>query len=321
MPCYNSQDYCEQAIKSVVNQTYSKWEFIIVNDGSTDKTLDILNRYHNDHRIKIFNKSNGGYCSALNFGLDKIDGDYFLFLGSDDYLCLDLFEKSCKLMKDKLPDIAIFKSVFHNINGKFFSDTHSDFKKIIYENKSSFNNFVNLHPNDSTLLYFRDTSKFFKKSLLKDLRYFGRTGYFSDSIFSLLFSYKCCSFMILPIEGYHIIQRKTAISYGSPSVSICSDILTVSHLFLFNILNNINLVTPLLFCEIKYICYFLNSIGTIRNNDFRLFVKKFKLIKSLSKMCIQAIKKYKIQDYITKKRLCILRFPILWFFVRTTKKN
>lgn len=92
MPCYNSADYVERAIQSCIEQTYDNWELVIINDGSTDSTVDIVNSYmQNDNRISLFSKENGGYVSAVNMGLECVNGDYFMLLGSDDELKPELF--------------------------------------------------------------------------------------------------------------------------------------------------------------------------------------------------------------------------------------
>lgn len=87
LPVYNVQDYLETSIQSVLSQTHTSFELIIVNDGSTDSSLEICRHYANtDNRIKLIDKSNGGLSSARNAGLDVADGDYVYFLDSDDYI-------------------------------------------------------------------------------------------------------------------------------------------------------------------------------------------------------------------------------------------
>lgn len=85
MPAYNSEKFVSQAIESVINQTYSEWELIIVDDGSTDQTGKIVDEFSkNDSRIKVFHQSNKGVSSARNYALERVTGDYVTFLDSDD---------------------------------------------------------------------------------------------------------------------------------------------------------------------------------------------------------------------------------------------
>ena len=85
MPAYNSEKYVSQAIESVINQTFSEWELIIVDDGSTDQTGKIIDEFSKkDSRIKVFHQSNKGVSSARNYALERVTGDYVTFLDSDD---------------------------------------------------------------------------------------------------------------------------------------------------------------------------------------------------------------------------------------------
>lgn len=83
MPAYNAETYIGRAIESALAQTYSHWELIVVNDGSTDRTLEIVSRY-NDVRIRVFNQLNGGEAQARNKALAHSQGKYIAFLDSDD---------------------------------------------------------------------------------------------------------------------------------------------------------------------------------------------------------------------------------------------
>lgn len=87
IPCYNQGIYLSEALQSIVNQTYTNWECIIVNDGSTDETEKIAGEWTNkDSRIKHYSKKNGGLSSARNFGLNYAGGEYIQFLDADDTL-------------------------------------------------------------------------------------------------------------------------------------------------------------------------------------------------------------------------------------------
>lgn len=85
LPAYNASRFLQEAISSVINQSYQNWQLIIINDGSTDQTEEIvlLNR---DSRIQYFKQQNKGVSSARNTGLQKMSGDYFCFLDADDVL-------------------------------------------------------------------------------------------------------------------------------------------------------------------------------------------------------------------------------------------
>lgn len=93
IPVYNVEPYLCECLESVRNQTYSDWEGICVNDGSTDRSAAILGEYaEKDCRFKVITQPNGGLSAARNTGLDAAMGDYVLFLDSDDWLELNALE-------------------------------------------------------------------------------------------------------------------------------------------------------------------------------------------------------------------------------------
>ncbi len=109
IPVYNVEKYLAQCLDSVVNQTFKDIEIICVNDGSTDGSLNILQKYaSNDDRIIIINKENRGVSAARNDGLERVAGDYIMFLDADDYYFPETCEKAYKFMATSNVDIGIF---------------------------------------------------------------------------------------------------------------------------------------------------------------------------------------------------------------------
>jgi len=82
IPVFNGENYLKEAIDSALGQTYKNLEIIVINDGSTDKTEEIALSYHD--KIRYFKKENGGVATALNFGIEKMNGEYFSWLSHDD---------------------------------------------------------------------------------------------------------------------------------------------------------------------------------------------------------------------------------------------
>ena len=85
LPCFNSEQYVGSAIKSVLMQTYSLWELLVINDGSTDASLEVIMSF-SDPRIKIFSQHNQGVSAARNVGLSSVNGEFITFLDADDTL-------------------------------------------------------------------------------------------------------------------------------------------------------------------------------------------------------------------------------------------
>ena len=85
VPIYNVEKYLVACLDSILRQTFKDYELILINDGSTDESLKICRTYLNkDKRIKLIDKSNGGLSSARNAGISKAEGDFILFIDSDD---------------------------------------------------------------------------------------------------------------------------------------------------------------------------------------------------------------------------------------------
>ena len=87
VPIYNVEEYLDKCIESIIAQSYSKLEIILIDDGSTDKSKDICDQYlKEDNRVKVFDILNSGQSVARNIGLKEAKGDYILFIDSDDYI-------------------------------------------------------------------------------------------------------------------------------------------------------------------------------------------------------------------------------------------
>lgn len=93
IPVYNNEKYVEKCVRSVMNQTYSDLEILVINDGSTDGSGEILERLAmEDRRIRLFSQKNGGVASARNCGLDHAEGKYLTFVDGDDYISATYIE-------------------------------------------------------------------------------------------------------------------------------------------------------------------------------------------------------------------------------------
>lgn len=108
VPCYNNEKYIKKAIDSLVNQTLKDIQIIIVDDGSTDNSWQIIKEESVKYPDKIFayHLNHGNVSTSRNFGLSKIEGEYFGFLDSDDYCELDMFETLYNKAKENDSDIC-----------------------------------------------------------------------------------------------------------------------------------------------------------------------------------------------------------------------
>lgn len=105
MPVYNGEEYLQETVNSILNQTYTDFDFLIINDGSTDRTLELLKRME-DTRLKVVeNTENMGIVKTLNRGLEMISGEYIIRMDADDIARPRRIEKQVKFM-DQHPNIA-----------------------------------------------------------------------------------------------------------------------------------------------------------------------------------------------------------------------
>lgn len=129
VPVYNTEKYLEQSINSILNQTYENLEIIIVDDGSTDSSGLICEKYFKiDSRVKVIHKKNGGQSSARNLGLDLASGDYIGFVDSDDWISANMYEKLIIKAIQNNSDIVASNIWYMKKNKKIkkYSKTNSD---------------------------------------------------------------------------------------------------------------------------------------------------------------------------------------------------
>ncbi len=121
IPVYNVEQYLNECVDSVLNQTYSDYEIILVDDGSTDNSGKLCDDYLSvDNRIKVIHRENGGLSAARNTGMDAATGDYIYFLDSDDYIESVTLERLVHTAKTDDADIVFFDGYV------FYTDCEDD---------------------------------------------------------------------------------------------------------------------------------------------------------------------------------------------------
>lgn len=144
VPVYNVQDFLEEAIESLLVQTYKNFEIILVNDGSTDSSGEICRKYKEENnQIILIEQENKGLSEARNVGMKKASGKYIYFFDSDDILSKNSLYDWYNIFKDKSVDIIVFEGQpfgLKNANFKYKrSSIHYDkvlsSKKVIYDSK------------------------------------------------------------------------------------------------------------------------------------------------------------------------------------------
>lgn len=120
VPIYNVEKWLDRCLKSIINQQFKDFELILVNDGSTDNSLNICKKYLiKDSRIKLFSKKNGGLSDARNYGLRYASGKYVVFVDSDDYVLPNYLEMLIESIKYNHSEVAICEYNLVSESGNF----------------------------------------------------------------------------------------------------------------------------------------------------------------------------------------------------------
>ncbi len=188
IPVYNTALYLEQCLDSLINQTLQDIEIICINDGSTDESLSILDRYKNqDKRIRVFNQENKGQSAARNLGINRAQGEYIGFLDSDDFAKPEMFEKLYGNAKSNDSDITMCSIEVFNEKTQQTTE-HDPYLSLDIFNKS-FENRVFSHYDCSDFLFricVTPWNKIFKRELIdKNKISFIEGVNFEDNVFCL----------------------------------------------------------------------------------------------------------------------------------------
>ncbi len=202
MSVYNGERCLEKAIKSVLNQTSQNFEFILIDDGSTDSSGKIGDDYAcKDSRIKVIHQSNGGVSSARNAGIRNATGQYIQFIDSDDYMDADMCSILVEAMKTNDADLVICG--YQNVSESTVDANRYPPKK--------FNTILDME-NDFSDLYRRaflnpPWNKLYKKE--KIITYFDENlSMGEDLLFNLSYLKQCACVAVIEETPYHYVRAQ-----------------------------------------------------------------------------------------------------------------
>jgi len=117
VPVYNVENYLARCLDSLINQSFNDIEIICINDGSTDRSLDILKEYEiKDSRVKIIDKENSGVSNCRNKGINLVNGEYIVFVDSDDWINIDMLKTMYNKATENNSDIVMCSYMREFIN-------------------------------------------------------------------------------------------------------------------------------------------------------------------------------------------------------------
>ena len=191
VPIYNAEKYLGKCIDSLVNQTYKNIEIILINDGSTDNSKPIVNKYSYDSRVKIIHQKNSGVSISRNNGIQVAKGKYIQFTDADDWLDNTMIEKMVYSAEKNNSDIVIcgyYNIKNDNVKGVYLSNYDLTFKNLISDDSTKYGGFpwnklikkdviTNLYDDNihfyENLLFFLENSKNIKiYSFIKEPLYY-----------------------------------------------------------------------------------------------------------------------------------------------------
>lgn len=176
LPIYNVEEYLRACLESILNQSYKDYELLIVDDGSKDKSLDIVNEYKDKFKeLKLLKQENKGVSEARNLALKHASGEYILFVDSDDFLREDMLEKLINIALETNSDVVI--------SNYYLYYDKKDFIKFI-KDIPSFNIYTNNDVIDMILKFKIQGqlwNKMFRHSLLENINFnFEKDRYIQD---------------------------------------------------------------------------------------------------------------------------------------------
>ncbi len=136
IPAFNHERFVKEAVESVLNQDFSDWELLIIDDGSTDSTSQIVDLYKDHPKVKVIHQQNMGLSATLNKGLGMARGEYFNFLPSDDFFHTEKLSKQVQKLKEEKDIVCLFcDQIAVDENGKNVNDPIKKWHSVPYKTK------------------------------------------------------------------------------------------------------------------------------------------------------------------------------------------
>lgn len=253
VPSFNHAQYITKCILSIMNQTYTNFELVVIDDGSTDNSLAILKKLQKEHRFKLIYQHNSGLANTLNRGIQEFSkGKYITFCASDDYWTYDKLEKQVKFMEEN-PNIPMCygKAYIVNYKNEIISKlTISSNKHLKGGNIFKDLLFINFHPPVNYL---------FKKNIFNEVGYYANT-WAEDFYMNLRIA-----------EKYEIGYINSFISYYRifpyQELKLTNQKTINSHYYSIN--------------QYKHSCFYKNAIKMWHYRNF-LWLSKFKATKKIA---------------------------------------
>ena len=216
VPVYNAQQFLDKCIRSVLNQMYTNWELILVDDGSTDESGKLCDTYaETDIRISCVHKNNGGLSSAREAGIQAMHGEFAMFIDSDDWVDVDALEQCVKIVRKYEVECVCFSYVKEYPNSSLPVHIYDDSKDFSNGNATDlYRRFWGLlgdelkHPEHGDSMA-SCCMKLYSRKLIKDAVFFDtkKIGCSEDTLFNIYALKNCTKAFYLDTPLYHYIKQ------------------------------------------------------------------------------------------------------------------
>lgn len=263
IPAYNAAGTIKRCLDSIIKQSYSNLEIIIVDDGSKDDTLRILNQYK-DNRIAIITQENKGAAAARNRGIDVSTGAYITFVDADDYIDTMLYEKLISAAIEYQADI-VSTAIREIYNGNKIEIRNNPENINIIDGIDAARLMFTYSGGVRTVIW----DKIYRKSLVDDIRFNEEYKYCEDALFNLRVFLKCGRYIRIPYVGYTYDHRMSQVTgQKNYSSSRLSNIYAVEDMYEY-LLNDGNRSLFTEFSQFKIALYRQVFYGLLLNGDYK----------------------------------------------------
>ena len=277
VPVYNVELYIEDCLNSLLNQTYSNYEIILINDGSTDNSIEICSKY-NDQKIKIYNQNNKGVSIARNVGISLATGQYIMFVDADDMVSEKYIENLIKSIEETNTDMVVCgytKEKAELVNKK----NSQEIKGEIINANTMLENMMENNLQEGYLW-----NKIFKKSIINDnsLEFKEDVNVWEDLYFVIEYLSKSDKIFAINEKLYYYRTREgSAVNRKETSTDLVGKV-KILELILKNynlIINNKN------YYGIKrmYVTVLLKYLLQIKKDNKELIKEKLSIVKKIKK--------------------------------------
>ena len=320
VPVYNVEQYIQQCLNSLVNQTYNNLEIILVNDGSIDNSGKICDEYaQKDRRIKVIHQKNSGVSSARNNGLNMVTGDYIMFIDPDDWIEVNACERLIKILKKDNLDVLIFnyykEYLYNSEKHKLYDYKNSNGKTLIYSLQAKILSPSIKISNFNIQGIGFTWNKIIATNVIKNQRFLfeGKKALFEDVLFYYDLFEKTNIIGVCNEYLYHyrVLGNSATRRYNEDFLSICDEFFENINSLRYNHIND-NLFKKSL--NIRIVSNFCTAINVYFNNEnlkVGLLQKRKMIKKELKKNYYKHVfKEVKLKDLNKKLKVytILLRF-------------